>query len=33
MEWVTKMKLDVNSIDIHPQFNHTNHLMDGVFVD
>jgi hypothetical protein len=29
---VTKMKLDTNSIEVHPQLNNNMHLMDGTLM-
>jgi hypothetical protein len=31
-KWVTKVKLDSNSLEVHPQLSHNTHLMDGVLV-
>jgi hypothetical protein len=33
IEWVTKMKPGVNSVEDHPQFTHNGHPLDGALVD
>ncbi len=32
IEWVTKMKLDSNLVEAHPQLNHNIHPVDGALV-
>jgi hypothetical protein len=32
-EWLTKVKLDNNSLEVHPQLSHSRHPMDGALVD
>jgi hypothetical protein len=32
-EWLTKVKLDSNSLEVHPQLSHSRHPVDGALVD
>ncbi len=32
-EWLTKGKLDSNSLEVHPLLSHNRHRMDGALVD
>jgi len=32
-KWITKVKLDSNSLEVHPQLSHNMHLVDGALVD
>jgi hypothetical protein len=32
IEWVTKMKLGNNSVEVHPQLSHNPHPLDGALV-
>jgi hypothetical protein len=31
--WLTKVKSDINSVNVHPQLDHKGHPMDGAPVD
>jgi hypothetical protein len=31
-EWVTEMKPDSNSVEVHPQMSHNGHPVDGALV-
>jgi hypothetical protein len=32
-EWLTKVKLDSNSLEVHPELSHSRHPVDGALVD
>jgi len=31
-KWVTKVKQNINFVEIHPQLNHNGHLVDDMLV-
>jgi hypothetical protein len=31
-KWASKVKPDINSVEVHPQLSHNGHLVDGALV-